>query len=132
MENEKELQLNLNTDNTPEKKDENGRFLPIGSVVLLKGGKRELMIVSYCVMPSGEVYDKTGKVENFQKGQIFDYGACFYPDGMVQSDQIFAFNHEQIARVCFKGYESDNQKELSYVLNGGLEAMKNQKAEENK
>ena len=126
MENEKDLELNLNTDGSTEKKDENGRFLPIGTVVLLKGGKRELMIVSYCVMPSGEVYDKSGKVDNVPQGQIYDYGACFYPDGMVQSDQIFAFNHEQIARVCFKGYESDNQKELSYVLNGGLEALKQQ------
>ncbi|MBQ1470771.1 MAG: DUF4176 domain-containing protein [Eubacterium sp.] len=30
------------------------KFLPIGTVVLLKGGKRELMITSYCVMPSGD------------------------------------------------------------------------------
>lgn len=121
MENEKELQLNT---------DENGRFLPIGTVVLLKGGKRELMIVSYCVMPNGDVYDKNGKVNDFNKDQVFDYGACFYPDGMVQSDQIFAFNHDQIARICYKGYESDNQKELSYVLNGGLEAMKHQNNEQ--
>jgi hypothetical protein len=44
--------------------ENNERFLPIGSVVILKGGKRELMIMSYCVMPNGgEVYDKNGKVE---------------------------------------------------------------------
>ena len=35
------------------------KFLPIGSVVILKGGKRELMITSYCIMPSGgELYEK--------------------------------------------------------------------------
>ena len=39
------------------------RFLPIGTVVILKGGKRELMIMSYCIMPSGDVYDKSGKID---------------------------------------------------------------------
>lgn len=122
MENEKELA------GTEENKNE--RFLPIGTVVLLKGGKRELMITSYCIMPSGEVYDKNGKVDGM-KGKMFDYGACFYPDGMVQSDQLFAFNHDQIARICFKGYESEHQKELSELLNGGLEVLKQQQEQNN-
>ena len=100
------------------------KFLPIGTVVLLKGGKRELMIMSYCIMPNGDVYDKTGKID--VKGKIFDYGACFYPEGMVTSDQLFAFNHEQIERVCFKGYETERQKEISKVLKGGLEEYKKQ------
>jgi hypothetical protein len=103
--------------------DKEERFLPIGTVVLLKGGKRELMITSYCIVPTGDVYDKTGKIEN--AGKMFDYGACFYPEGMVTSDQLFAFNHEQVDRVCFKGYETDNQKDLSKMLNTRLEEIKN-------
>jgi len=103
------------------------RFLPIGTIVLLKGGKKELMITSYCIVPSGEVYDKNGKID--AQGKMFDYGACVYPEGMVTSDQLFAFNHEQIERVCFKGYETDSQKEISKILNGGLAEM--QKAKEN-
>jgi len=95
------------------------KFLPIGTVVLLKGGKRELMITSYCIIPNGEVYDKNGKVEG-ATGKMFEYGACFYPEGMVTSDQLFAFNHEQIERVCFKGYETDKQKEISNLLNNSL------------
>ena len=109
--------------------ENNERFLPIGSVVILKGGKRELMIMSYCIMPNGgEVYDKNGKVENAPK--MFDYGGCFYPEGMVTSDQVFAFNHDQIERVCFTGYVTDRYKEISEVLNGGMEQMK--KAQEEK
>lgn len=100
------------------------KFLPIGTVVLLKGGKRELMITSYCIMPSGDVYDKNGKVD--AAGKMFDYGACFYPEGMITSDQLFAFNHEQIDRVCFKGYETEKQSEISKVLNGGIAEMKRQ------
>lgn len=84
------------------------------------------MITSYCIVPSGDVYDKNGKVD--ATGKMFDYGACFYPEGMVTSDQLFAFNHEQIDKVCFKGYETDKQEEISKVLNGGIAEM--QKAQE--
>ena len=95
------------------------KFLPIGTVVLLKGGKKELMIISYCIIPAGEVYDKNGKVE--MEETMFDFGGCVYPEGMITSDQLFAFNHDQIEKVCFKGYETDNQKEISKILKGGME-----------
>ena len=95
------------------------KFLPIGTVVLLKGGKRELMIISYCIVPSGEAYDKNGKVDVTDK--MFDYGACVYPEGMITSDQLFAFNHDQIEKIVFMGYETENQKNISKILIGGLE-----------
>ena len=95
------------------------KFLPIGTVVLLKGGKKELMIISYCIIPAGDVYDKNGKVE--MEETMFDYGGCVYPEGMITSDQLFAFNHDQIEKVCYMGYETDNQKEISKILKGGME-----------
>lgn len=100
------------------------RFLPIGTVVLLKGGKKELMIISYCVTPSGDVFDKNGKVD--VKGKMFDYGACHYPEGMVTSDQMFAFDHDNIEKVLHKGYITDDFKEINKVLNGAIEEIKNE------
>ena len=103
--------------------ENNERFLPIGSVVILKGGKRELMIMSYCVMPNGgEVYDKNGKVEDAPK--LFDYGACFYPEGMVTSDQLFAFNHDQIEKILasFNNKYCCHGPFLSY-MNGRLNQL---------
>lgn len=100
------------------------RFLPIGTVVLLKGGKKELMITGYCIMPQGEVMDKNGPVKD--AANMYDYGACAYPEGIISSDQLFAFNHDQIEKICFKGYETDKQKEISKVLIGGLEEFKKQ------
>lgn len=94
------------------------RFLPIGTVVLLKGGKKELMINGYCIKPNGDVYDKTGEID--VSGKIFDYGACLYPEGIITTEQLFAFNHDQIDKVCFMGYVTDDQKELSELLNRGL------------
>ena len=102
------------------------KFLPIGSVVILKGGKRELMITSYCIMPSGgELYDKNGKVE-VKEPIMFDYGACFYPEGMITSDQLFAFNHDQIDHICFTGYVTDAQKNISNLLNNNMAEIKQQ------
>ena len=98
------------------------RFLPVGTVVLLKGGTKELMITGYCIMPQGEAYNKGNKVD--VKGKMFDYGACFYPEGIITTDQLFVFNHDQIEKICYKGYETDTQKEISRVLNLGIEKMK--------
>lgn len=99
------------------------RFLPIGTVVLLKGGKKELMIMSYCIIPSGDVYDKNGKVD--VGDSVFDYGGCAYPEGMITSDQLFAFNHNQIDKICYRGYQTDKQKELSDALEKAMEAREN-------
>lgn len=105
------------------------RFLPVGTVVLLKGGKKELMIISYCIIPSGEAYDKNGKID--VKDTMFDYGACVYPEGMITSDQLFAFNHGQIDKIVYMGYETDKQKEISKILVGGLEERAKRIAAEN-
>lgn len=107
------------------------KFLPIGTVVLLKGGKKELMIMGYCIMPGDEAYDKKGKVDVSDK--VFDYGGCVYPEGMITSNQLFAFNHDQIERVSFVGYQTDNQKELSNMLKGArseIEKIQEQRAKE--
>lgn len=96
------------------------KFLPIGTVVLLKDGIRELMITSYCPVPKGEVFDKNGKVE-VEKDQFFDYGACYYPEGIVDSKQIFMFNHDQIEKISFIGYETEASKKFNELLKQEIE-----------
>lgn len=104
-----------------EKEKEIGKkFLPIGTVVLLKGGTKELMIISYCIFPAGEVYDKNGPVEDVGE-TMFEYGGCVYPEGMVTSDQLYAFNHDQIEKVLYRGYDTDKQKTISTVLLAAME-----------
>jgi len=107
--------------------EKNERFLPIGSVVLLKGGKKEVMIMSYCIMPSGKVYSPNGKLE--KKGLMFDYGGCLYPEGMIKSNQLFAFNQDQIDKVLYTGYISDKYTELSKILNNEYDKIKKQAVE---
>ncbi len=100
------------------------RFLPIGTVLLLKGGKKEVMITSYCIFPTkiqkpnGEAIAETPK--------MYEYGGCVYPEGILDSNMACAFNHDQIEKIIYLGYESEQQKELSKILNAGYEAYKTQ------
>ena len=94
--------------------EKNNEILPIGTVVMLKEGKRPLMITSMKVQTNGKVYDKFGEVD--LTNQVFDYGGCFYPEGMVQSDRMFAFNSNQIKEVCFVGYQTELQKKMALKI----------------
>ena len=98
------------------------RFLPIGSVVLLKGGTKEVMITSYCVYPTNKQY-KEGKEVGVEK-KVYEYGGCTYPEGILFPDSICAFNHNEIEKICFKGYVTPIQEELSKKLNANFETIK--------
>lgn len=98
------------------------RFLPIGTVVLLKDAKKALMITGYCIFPTGTQI-KDGQEVTPEK-QMYEYGGCPYPEGILDSNVINAFDHNQIDKILYMGYESDEQKELSRILNGGYEIYK--------
>jgi len=74
------------------------KYLPIGTVVLLKGAEKKAMITSYLVR------------NNRVKEDIFDYGGVPYPEGVINSNAIIMFDHSQISKVVFKGLEDDEEK----------------------
>lgn len=98
------------------------KFLPIGSVVLLHGGQKEVMITSYCIFPTNVQIEKGQEVPAQKK--MYEYGGCLYPEGILDSNLACAFNHEDIEKISFVGYESETQKELSKVLNEGYQFYK--------
>ena len=98
------------------------RFLPIGSVVMLNGGKKEVMITSYCIFPTN-VQIKDGQAVPAER-KMYEYGGCIYPEGILDSNVSCAFNHNQIAEVLHIGYETDKQNQLSKILNGVYEKYK--------
>ena len=51
-------------------------FLPIGSVVLLEGGNKRIMIC-------GRIQAQAGS------DIIYDYSACYYPEGIVDPKSMF-------------------------------------------
>lgn len=75
-------------------------FLPLGSVVKIRGSLRKTMIIARGLMTIiGE------------KALFFDYGGVIYPEGLV-GDQLLYFNHEDIEEVIFKGYEDEENKQV--------------------
>lgn len=84
-------------------------FLPLGSIVLLKGGMQKVLIISRAL-----------KVRNGAKEFFFDYGGVPYPEGLV-GDQMAYFNHNSISRVVFTGYSDEDNLNMVENINRYLE-----------
>ena len=82
------------------------KYLPIGTVVILKGATKRLMISGFCA------------IDNSNKDKIWDYSGCMYPEGFLTSDQICLFDHDQIEKVYHIGLSNDaEEKEFKKTLN---------------
>ena len=79
------------------------KFLPIGSVVILKGAVKKVMITGYT------------PIDMNKKNKIYDYCGCLYPEGVMDNNN-YLFNHDNIEKIFFEGYRDDEQKELSEKL----------------
>lgn len=83
-------------------------YLPIGSIVRLEDGTKKLMITGYCTVPAES------------PDVVYDYCGCLYPEGILNSEENYVFDHDQIEEVSFIGYEDDESKEFKKVI---LETM---------
>lgn len=90
------------------------KFLPIGTVVLLEGGEKKLMITSYLIFGPGD-----GKAK-----KVFDYGACTYPEGIIDSSHAVGFNHTDIKKIVFLGHEDEDQANLNTLLKQSADEIK--------
>lgn len=88
------------------------KFLPIGTVVMLNGGTKRLMITGFCM------YDKGNR------NKLYDYCGCLYPEGMVSSDQTALFDHEQISKVYYIGLQDEEEKKFMVQLKAVLANQK--------
>ena len=79
-------------------------YYPIGTVVILKGGKRPLMI-----------YGR--KQLQTSSNMIWDYVACLYPEGNLGEEYNIFFQQEEIDRVLYRGYDSELDLKMQRLLN---------------
>ncbi|MDR1638057.1 MAG: DUF4176 domain-containing protein [Clostridiales bacterium] len=75
------------------------KLLPLGSVVLLKGGKKKLMVFGRL------------QISN-EDQQLWDYIACLFPEGNLGPEYCFLFNHVDIAEVIYPGYTDEEDRHL--------------------
>ena len=69
-------------------------YLPLGSVLLLKDGEKTIMI-----------YGR--KQIHSESSEEYDYVACLYPEGNLNEDFTYLFNHDQIEEVIHTGFSND-------------------------
>lgn len=75
-------------------------LLPIGSVVLLKEAKKRMMI---CGIKQTEAQEPHAE---------YDYMGVFYPEGNIGEDYKFLFNHSDIDKIFFRGYEDIERQDF--------------------
>ena len=78
-------------------------FLPIGTVVTLKDGSKKVMIA--------------GRLQKESRtGQIYDYCAVLWPEGMMDSDRMYLFQHEDIDLLYHIGLQDAEEFSFRHVL----------------
>ena len=90
--------------------DKNVKYLPIGTVVMLRNGKKRVMITGFCCS------DKS------KPDTTYDYSGCLYPEGIITSDQNLVFNHDQIEKIYALGFADEEEKEFKERLIEVLES----------
>lgn len=69
-------------------------ILPIGTVCILKGAKKKVMIIGY--------------KKNNKKLIDFNYIGCQFPEGITSKKGQLYFLYDQIGKIYFMGYNEKN------------------------
>jgi len=80
-------------------------YLPLGSIIVIKGGVRKVVIVARGV---------GAKINGNMR--LFDYSGCVYPDG-ITGEKTLLFNHSEIQKVIFMGYTDEDEKLMVENIN---------------
>lgn len=78
------------------------KYLPLGTVLLLKGGKKRIMITGFGITS--------------QDNTSYDYCGVMYPEGTISSTETLVFNHDQIEKIFYMGLIDDEEKEFKKRL----------------
>lgn len=84
---------------------DNSKFLPIGTICVLKNNDKEIMIAGYYSISYNGVV------------KLYDYSGVVYPEGLLMQNRKISFNHSDIEKISFMGYINDNYKKLNDKLN---------------
>jgi len=76
------------------------KFLPIGSVVVLKNGTKKLMIFGIIQSNAENAHEE------------YDYIGVPYPEGNMGQDYQYLFYHNDIEEVYFRGFEDVERQEF--------------------
>lgn len=75
----------------------NKQLLPIGSVVQLKDATARVMVMGYLAVGAS------------RPDYIWDYSGIKFPIGLMDANEIYQFNHEQVEMIYALGYQDMEQ-----------------------
>lgn len=84
-------------------------YLPIGSVVLLEGATKSLLII--------------GTMQVDEDGNEYDYISCPFPEGYIDDETFFLFNEADIKDVKFIGYVNSETQLYSQALKNSANSI---------
>ena len=88
------------------------KFLPIGSIVLLKKSKKKVMVTGFLCK------------EQDKDSSLYDYIGCAFPEGIISSEMNLLFNNDDIDSVIFEGYKDEEENIFKDKLNKLIETIK--------
>lgn len=92
---------------------EHKKYLPIGTVVMLKNGRHRVMIIGFA------------SSINSYPGRVFDYIGCLYPEGIFTFENSLNFDHSDIEKIYSVGYSDDEEKAFKVKLNDLVNKINN-------
>ncbi len=90
------------------------KFLPVGTVVMLEGGNKKIMVNGFCA------------IDPTQPNVMYDYSGVLYPEGALSSDQALLFDHKQIVEIIHMGLEGDEHRKFNLKMKMLLEKLAEQ------
>lgn len=96
-------------------------YLPVGSVVLLEGGKKKTVIIGILQM----------NADNPER--VYDYVGVPYPEGYLGQGSSYLFDHSDISQLIYYGYNDAERQGLIQSIDALCKSVKaavNQNSEE--
>ncbi|UTR14962.1 DUF4176 domain-containing protein [Salipaludibacillus sp. LMS25] len=87
-------------------------LLPNGSIVLLKGGNKKLMVYGrkQLLVTEEDVEKESDDLT------MYDYIGVPYPEGYVNPEHSYVFNHSDIEDIIFTGFVNEEEDEFQDIL----------------
>jgi hypothetical protein len=108
MKNKSQMSTQITEEETKQILSDEG-YLPVGTVVLLKGGERKLMIVGLL------------QINGDDDSRMFDYSGVIYPEGLIDPGNNYLFDEEQIDRIYYLGFVNEEQADLQTAIKEALD-----------
>ncbi len=94
------------------------KYLPIGTIVKLKTGKRKVMITGFCLYDHDAAHT------------LYDYCGCAYPEGMLSTNEVNLFNHGDIEKVFHLGVSDEEEKKFKVNLGSMIQIIEHKPIQE--